>query len=127
MTSIGSPPNVLSAPSAALTTPACEHDESTLTPRPRTRAARKRSSRIKGSGTACPSRTVWCPTHPASYDVTRSISPLTKKKPASVWASACFVTRPPAPPRRLERRLRVQQHQRTGRGHDATLVGPVWV
>jgi hypothetical protein len=28
---------------------------------------------------------------------------------------------------RLERRLRVQQHQRPGRGHDATLVGPVWV
>src|SRR5260370_2388772 len=37
MTSIGSPPNAPSAPSAALTTPACEHDESTLTPRPRTR------------------------------------------------------------------------------------------
>src|SRR5215831_10885049 len=45
MTSIGSPPNAPSAPSAALTTPACEHDESTLTPRPRTRAARNRSSR----------------------------------------------------------------------------------
>jgi len=28
---------------------------------------------------------------------------------------------------RLERRLRVQQHQRPGRGHGATLVGPVWV
>src|SRR5215472_7749111 len=83
MTSIGSPPNAPRAPSAALTTPACEHDESTLTPRPRTRAARNRSSRIKGSGTPCPSRTAWCPTNPASYDVTRSISPLTKKKPAT--------------------------------------------
>jgi len=29
MTSIGSPPNALSALSAALTTPACEHDEGT--------------------------------------------------------------------------------------------------
>src|SRR5262249_62089341 len=28
---------------------------------------------------------------------------------------------------RLERRLRVEQHQRPGRGHEATLVGPVWV
>ena len=28
---------------------------------------------------------------------------------------------------RLERRLRVQQHQRAGSGHGATLVGPVWV
>src|SRR5262249_53470877 len=28
---------------------------------------------------------------------------------------------------RLERRLRVQQHQYAGRAHDATLVGPVWV
>ena len=45
---------------------ACEHDESTLTPRPRTRAARNRSSRIKGSGTVCPSRTVWCPMNPAA-------------------------------------------------------------
>src|SRR5499433_3565817 len=96
MTSIGSYPNAPTAPNAALTTPACEHDESTLTPRPRTRAARKRSARIKGSGTACPSRTVWCPTNPASYDVTRSISPLTKKKPASTCALACFLTRPPA-------------------------------
>src|SRR5215471_13133872 len=96
MTSIGSPLNAPSAPSAALTTPACEHDETILTPRPRTRAARNRSSRIKGSGTACPSRTVWCPPNPASYDVTRSISPLTKKKSASTCASAWFVTRPPA-------------------------------
>src|SRR5262245_25940628 len=79
MTSIGSPPNAPSAPSAALTTPACEHDESTLTPRPRTHAARNRSSRIKGSCTVCPSRTVWCPTNPASYDVTRSISPLSHR------------------------------------------------
>jgi hypothetical protein len=30
---------------------------------------------------------MWCPTNPASYDVTRSISPLTKKKP-SVHSSA---------------------------------------
>jgi len=28
---------------------------------------------------------------------------------------------------RLERRLRVQQHQRPGWGHGDTLVGPVWV
>jgi hypothetical protein len=35
---------------------ACEHDESTLTPRLHARPARKCSSRIKGSGTACPWR-----------------------------------------------------------------------
>jgi hypothetical protein len=37
---------------------------STLTPRLRMRAARNRSSRINGSGTVCPSRTVWCATNP---------------------------------------------------------------
>src|SRR5262249_43809854 len=84
MTSIASPPNAPSAPSAALTTPACEHGESTLTPRPRTRVARNRSSRSEGAGHVRPSRAVWCPTDLASYDVTRSILPLTKKKPGEI-------------------------------------------
>src|SRR5262249_53651502 len=46
MTSIGSPPNAPSAPSAALTTPACEHDESTLTPRPRNIHSKRRPALV---------------------------------------------------------------------------------
>src|SRR5215831_16139677 len=90
------------APERAQRAERCVHDAGVRARREHTDAAAAHARREEalveeqGSGTGCPSRTVWCPTNPASYDVTRSIAPLTKKKPARTCASACFVTRPPA-------------------------------
>jgi hypothetical protein len=51
---------------------------------------------------------VWCPTNPASYDVTRSISPLTKKKPASNVRLGVLRDAPAGALDRVERRLRAE-------------------
>jgi hypothetical protein len=123
MTSIGSPPNALSAPSAALTTPACEHDESTLT------HARRKESLVEDQGIR----------HgvPVAHRVVSDEPRLVRRHALNLAADeeearkcVCLGVLCDAPTgalERLERRFRVQQHQHTGRGHGATLVGPVWV
>jgi len=126
MTSIGSPPNAPSAPSAALTTPACEDDESTLTPRPH---ARREESLVEDQGIrhSVPVAHGVVPDEPRlvrrhALDLAADEEEARKYVRLGVLRDA-----PTGALDRLKRRLRVQQHQRPGRGHGAMLVGPVWV